>query len=136
MNRFYYSGDVSPEYGGYLYQNHGDWFEVVRIQPCSDAGGPTNCYWIERLSVNMDRTPAEWANIMSTCGMTADESRPLARLDACLSYGAYDQDSSSMVRIGKPDPCWNGRDRFEPDTVLRGNTSILEHARRVAHGKA
>jgi hypothetical protein len=52
--RWYYSGDVNIEHGGMFMQLH-EWangfVNVVRVQPCSDAGGPDNMWWVESLSI-------------------------------------------------------------------------------------
>jgi hypothetical protein len=54
-------------------------------------------------------------------------------VDAHVAYGAYDVDGR-MVRIGKPDPFYNGHEgEFIPDKILRGNTSLERFARREAH---
>lgn len=53
---WHYSGDVNIEHGGMFY-NLATWedgyVECWRCQPCSDAGGPDNMYWIEHLSVSV-----------------------------------------------------------------------------------
>lgn len=52
--RWFYSGDISIEHGGVFY-NLGPfedgYVDAVRLQPCSDAGGPDNVFWIEHLTV-------------------------------------------------------------------------------------
>lgn len=51
---WHYHGDVNIEPGGMFYnlatfaEGH---VQVVRLQPCSDAGGPDNVHWIEHLTV-------------------------------------------------------------------------------------
>lgn len=51
---WHYLGDINIEHGGMFYNlatfedGH---VECWRLQPCSDAGGPDNVYWIEKLSV-------------------------------------------------------------------------------------
>lgn len=142
--RFYYQGDVNPEHGGYLANTanaHWDYADVVRIQPCSDAGGPDNCFWIESLTVNLPTTTGERRTILEPCGMSLEDwealpkgQRVRAMIDACLSYGKYDVNMSEMVRIGAPDPFYSGREgEFKPDRILRGNTSLLRYAREAAH---
>lgn len=139
MARTFYRGDINAEYGGYFYNLEGfknDYADVVRIVPCCDAGGPSNCFWIESVTVLM--RPEERMRALSVCGIDADsfkEMKPSTRrhvlIDAHLSYGTLDQNLCEIVRIGKPDQFWrdNG-DRYEPDTILRGNASIKEYARK------
>lgn len=51
---WHYRGDKNIEHGGVFYNLDSfedGWVDVFRLQPCSDAGGPGNCYWYEVLSV-------------------------------------------------------------------------------------
>jgi len=138
--KLFYSGDINIEYGGVFYSLK-DWqwgyVNAVRVTPCSDAGGPDNCFWVDRLTVNI-REGDKLADILRTMGWSADEMPKGAKrrhmlVDAHVGYGAYDQESSTMVRIGKPDPFYSGREgRFDPDIILRGNTSLRRYVRNIA----
>jgi hypothetical protein len=139
--RAHYWGDVNPEYGGYFYDSTNfcwGYSMVVRITPCSDAGGPDNCWWIDVLTVNFPDDDSERYAILDACGIELRQLTPFQRncamVDACLSYGKYDQDSSTMVRIGAPDPFYSGREGpFNPDKILRGNASIRAYAHKLFH---
>ena len=136
-----YFGDVNIEHGGVFYtlKDYRDGYvSAVRVTPCSDAGGPDNCFWVDRLTVNLD--PSERTEALACINMTPDvwrKLRPTQRrhvwIDAALAYGFYDQEYSEMIRIGKPDPFWrdNG-DRYEPSKVLRAGSSLERYARAAA----
>lgn len=143
--RLHYSGDINIEYGGMFYTLK-DWkwgyVNVVRVTPCSDAGGPDNCFWVDRLTVNI-REGEKLRPIIETMGHVGnpewhDKGMTPAQwchylVDAHVAYGAYDTDSSTMVRIGKPDPFYSGREgEFVPDIILRGNTSLRNYVRGIA----
>lgn len=138
-NRVFYNGDVNPEYGGFFYTLENVKFgyvDAVRVTPCSDAGGPDNCFWLEVLSVNIERRQGDIDEAISFCGWT-DEYRSSSKaqkthmlIAACVSAGFYDCDST-MVRIGKPDEYYNGVKEFNPDCVFRAGTRIGNLARRA-----
>lgn len=51
---WHYVGDVSIEHGGMFYDvgtYEQGYVDAVRVQPCADAGGPDNMFWIETLTV-------------------------------------------------------------------------------------
>lgn len=138
-NRVFYSGDVNPEYGGFFYTLENVKFgyvDAVRITPCSDAGGPDNCFWLDVLSVNIERKASDIDEALSFCGwsdeyIASSKAQKMHMLiAACVSAGYYDYDST-MVRIGKPDEYYNGADNFNPDLVFRANTQIGNLARRA-----
>lgn len=58
------------------------------------------------------------------------ESNWAVACDACVAHGAFDQDSSTCVSIGKPDRDYDGREPVEPATVLRANTSLERYVRK------
>lgn len=147
--RIHYSGDTNAEHGGHFYTlncMHWHYANVVRIQPCSDAGGPDNLYWIESLSVNIPDVGSDRFNsALSVYGMGLENYKKMSRaarrhflVDACLAYGLYDKHDSEVVQVGKMDE-YNqiALDSFGPIEVtqtLRGGSSIRNYAYSVALG--
>lgn len=96
---WFYSGDVNIEHGGHFYNLdpfEDGWVDVVRLQPCSDAGGPDNCYWIEHLSVIIHEPLAD---VFAGVGTTVSQRRahrelhqlPIAeRIESALACIGYD----------------------------------------------
>jgi hypothetical protein len=132
---FHYFGDVNLEHGGYFYTTcdfKWNFSTVVRVQPCSDAGGPSNCFWIEHLTVNLPKVIEFNNNVILTSGISQGDFNkltPVGRakcyINAALGYGKYDQESSTMVRIGGPDEFFNGRhEEWEPSEILHANWTI------------
>jgi hypothetical protein len=152
MTRYKYCGDINLDHGGYYFRAP-EWkygyADVVRVTPCSDAGGQQNAWWIERLTVNAPDNDDDLRQVLAVIGMTLDpkgriieEGRPhdaVARnstvyvsciVDACIAYGRYDIDSSTTVQIGKIAD-WDGaREPVEPDVTLRAGTSLERYVRR------
>lgn len=67
--RWHYSGDVNIEHGGMFYNlsTFGEGYvSVVRCQPCTDAGGPDNCFWVEQLTANVCNTDMPFAGVGDT----------------------------------------------------------------------
>lgn len=143
MARLIYSGDLNIEHGGMFYSLQtwkNDYVNVLRVVPCSDAGGPDNCFWIEHLTVTIQNDATKRQSALDVIGVDAEafkKMKPAARrhalIEAHVSYGYYDTEQSTIVRIGKPDTFYSGRDTFEPAEVLRGNTSLERYAREQAH---
>ena len=154
MRRYTYVGDVNIEHGGYFVavtreEYAQGYANVVRVTPCSDAGAQDNCFWINELTVIIPKDAEKMAQTLRCVGWHIDEqgcivsesleeiAKPrtagfrAAVVDACVAYGAYDQDSSTCVSIGKPDPDYRGREPVEPDTVLRANTDLKRYVRRT-----
>lgn len=50
-------------------------------------------------------------------------------VDACVSYGRYDQQSSEMVSVGKPEFTRNREGDWEPAITLRANANLREYVR-------
>lgn len=137
--KLHYSGDVNIEYGGVFYSLDNvkyDYVDAVRVTPCSDVGAPDNQFWIECLTVNLQRDPVELQRVLDVFGWTVEEHGGNIHLlvDAHIAYGAYDVDSSECVQIGaKPDPFHNGHgDPVHVDKVLRANASLERYARKIA----
>ena len=136
-SRWKYSGDVSLRNGGYFYDTSNiqyHYVDVVRVQPCSDAGGPDNEWWIESLTVNLPETDEALRIILRTCGWASEDVNSKPKdvregmiIDACISHGQYDQNSSTVYRIGPkesvPAYTWDGHN--ENDVVqFRANASL------------
>ena len=142
MARLIYSGDLNIEYGGLFYSLQTwqwDYVNVLRVTPCNEAGGPDNCFWVERLTVNIRKDSAKQQSALDVLGVGADQFKAMKRaakrhvlIDAHIAMGFYDTDQSSMVRIGMHVDS-RDTDQFKPDTVLRGNTSLMRYAREQAH---
>lgn len=160
MRRFFYSGDVNIEHGGMFYALD-TWAEgyvdALRVVPCSDAGGPDNCFWIETLVINLpdssnevikhglEKAEGKLRDALHSCGWfdggydggskgkMSKATRRHVIVQALESYGGYgvDQMSSTLIRVGGPDRFYNGRDKFEPEKVLRGSASLENYARRL-----
>lgn len=144
-HRIFYTGDINPENGGFFYTLEGvkfDYVSVLRITPCSDAGGPDNLFWLERLTVNL-RNGAELYRLLTDCGYTVESfataSKAIRRhiaIQAHIYAGAYDQEQSVAVQIGKRDPFFDYRGEWEEtrvDVQLRAGTDIGRYARRMFH---
>ena len=72
---WFYSGDINIEHGGVFYNLdpfEDGYVDAVRLQPCSAAGGPDNCYWIEHLSISIHDG---WKHAFYGVGDTAAERR-------------------------------------------------------------
>jgi hypothetical protein len=95
----HYSGDVNLEHGGF-FANLDDWHsgyaDVLRVTDLDSACGFDGAVMIERLAVIIPTNIKEAKRIYSSCGWEnglpgdTSESRKMAIIDACLSYGAYD----------------------------------------------
>lgn len=151
MTTYQYNGDVDLTQGGYFASTGPDerrygYSSVVRVTPCSDAGGPDNCFWIETLTVNLPTTKPEINQVLHHLDLNTDKLAiytPAARrailIDACIAYGKYDPDDlfsmglpqRQMVRIGPADPYWSGTDDFTPDLVLRANWKLRNWVRQT-----
>lgn len=141
----HYSGDINIEHGGVLYSlanAHYHYADAVRVTAVSDAGGPDNQFWVERIVVNFPTDPDGVKQVLDCIGVTMEEYKALSRarrlhalVDACIAYGKYDQDKSEVVQVGaKVDPFWSaehhgGFDPVKVDVVLRGNASLKRYAR-------
>lgn len=142
--RWKYSGDVNLQYGGVFWNPEGAQFdsvEAVRITPCSDAGGPDNIFWIERLSVNLPDDDHTIADVLSICGYSFDGYKGYTKaerlsmlVDACIAYGKYDTQDGETVKIGKDDPFFTDTrgewKAFRVDTQLRGGSSLRNYVKR------
>lgn len=138
--RIFYTGDVSIEYGGTYYSiDTLEWGYVgaIRITPCSDAGGPDNVFWVERLTVNM-RGGDALANIRATCGVPHNlkgATSKHADIEAHIYYGAYDYENLATLQIGPDDEFYNGREELRVTHKARANRSLRKLARELALGR-
>ena len=138
-HKWNYSGDINLEYGGYYWREDGadDYALVVRITPCTDAGGPSNLFVIERGSVYIPREPMARKQALTILGEEDNESPSFALLvEAFISYGGIERHcvaGKTIVRVGPIDPFyaaggigWNPK----PDKILRANASLANYAKR------
>ena len=140
--RFFYNGDRNIENGGYFYSIDTlkwGYVEAVQVTPCSDASGPDNQFWIERITINIPTDPDKIESALDTCGYDLTDlnfpdawHRTHMLIEACVTSGLYDRESIECIQIGKSDPLHGGRgDPIPVDKVLRGNTSLRRYARRL-----
>lgn len=133
--RWFRFGDLNMENGGGFYSFEGwpHYIDIIRVTPCSDAGGPDNQFWIERGSLFMERSKEDFERALAMIGMDdADEWRRLSRAtkrhaktQAVLGYYGMDRDSHWTIQIGaKAEPCSSSFTTLIPDYVLRGNCSL------------
>lgn len=131
-----YSGDMNVEYGGYWWQEDGanDYVNAVRVTPCSDAGGPSNLFWLETGSIYLG-DKARQDNSLSAIGVEPGEATRRDYVEAALAYYGIERDcwnGERVIQIGKPQEAgdswqWGGVDRV--DVQLRGNASLARFIR-------
>lgn len=139
--RWFYSGDVNLENGGFFY-NLDNWqynyVEAWRVVPYSDAGGHDNQFWLEELTVNIREPGPQLDSILGFCGYkeTIRIETPRRRrhllVDAHAAYGAYDQGRTRVIQIGpRPDEFYGGREEpLTPEIVLRSGTDLKKWLRK------
>lgn len=141
IKRWNYSGDMNICEGGFYWQESGfdDHVYAVGITPCSDAGGPSNLFWITKGSIYLgDKARQIYA--LDCIGVDPENATRFDYVEAMRAYAGIEPDSyggQSVVQIGKLDPDdWNGRYSYrgfalpEPDYILRGNASLRRFIRR------
>lgn len=145
-----YSGDVNLEYGGVFYKidpadwDRYDYCTAVRVDPCSDAGGPDNCWWVEELTVTRPKGD-KLKDVLSvdSYSLTEDGNHvkvgddviniytPQGRriiAECCVAYGLYDKDRGITIQIGaKQSDC---KEKVTPDEILRGNSKLENYVKR------
>ena len=136
--RMYYNGDVNIEHGGYFYNLENiEWgyAECVRVTPCSDAGAPDNCYWIELLTVNIPDKADKIKSALDSYGYDVEDLKlPDAwhkthmLIEASIAHGTCDRELLVCVQVG---PKSEYGEPIEADYVLRSNASLRNHARLV-----
>jgi hypothetical protein len=133
MPRWKYSGDVSIEHGGLFWREDGadDYVLAVCVSPCSDAGGPTNMFWIEVGSIYMPTDADKRKRALDCIGASSDKPARAELVHAFHAYSGIDADSRHTVQIGKPDPYhsreWGGA---EVTDQLRGNATLARFVRK------
>jgi len=142
--RWHRFGDLSMENGGGFYSFEGwpHYVDVIRVTPCSDAGGPDNQFWLERGTIFMGRKPEELKNARSIFGMDEDDYKKLSRAtkrhfmaEAVLAAHGMDRDAHWTVQIGaEADNHQPGFDPITIDEVLRGNCSLEKYVYEKRHG--
>jgi hypothetical protein len=134
MNKWHYVGDVDIMNGGYFWREDGqeDYVLCVRVTACADAGGPENMAWVETGSIYLfNPNGSERRRALDYIGWPEDEAPTRAAIvNAMLGYQGLDKDEGATVRIGKPDPFYNGREEIEPDTVLRAGANLKNWIKR------
>ncbi len=156
---WHYRGDVSIENGGVFYNLDGwkdGYAEAVRTFPWSDGGGPDNLFHIERLTVLLPlgkaslEEQAKFQNALQCIGMfdkstgaysddytkaSAAQRRHIL-VEACLSYGYYDQHGLHWLDQGSDEDIQIGPDfnhdsgQFTPPKGikrLRAGTSLRSY---------
>lgn len=135
--RLFYCGDSSIEHGGFYYSVETlkwGYVDAIRVSPCSDAGGPDNVFWIERLTINL-RTGSALANVRATCDVPKDlkgAAATHADIEAHVYYGAYDCDSLATLQIGPADPYSRCADPLRVTHKMRANRSLRKLVRELA----
>lgn len=135
--RWNYSGDINVEYGGYWWKEDGadDYVLAVRLTPCSDAGGPSNLFWIESGSIYLG-DKARQDSALSVIGVDPCDATRRDYVEASLAYYGIEQDSwrgQCVIQIGKPDEAqdsWQWGGTKDVDYQLRGNASLARFIRR------
>ena len=143
MARWFYTGDVNIENGGYFYRLDGfenGYSDVVRVTPCSDGGGPSHMWWIEALTVNGIDDVTRIKDGLNCIGADLDDYTKAQQrhviVDALLAYGYSDpancwpQSSSETVEIGKQCQFDSPSELVVPTVKLRGGSSLERYVRR------
>ena len=134
-HKWNYCGDVSLAYGGYFWREDGadDYVLCVRVQPCSDAGGPDNLFWIEQGSIYMPDEADKRRRALQCCGYENEVNPPRAMLvDAFIYYQGIEMDcrnGSTVVRFGPPQPANREFGEMKPDVILRANASLKNYVK-------
>jgi len=132
---WHYHGDVDLRHGGLFWREDGDDEQVwiVRVIPCSDAGGPDNLFHVQAGHLYLGDDASMHRAALTCCGSDPEN---FTREELVLAVEAYDgqafnPDEERVVRIGTPDPFWSGRgENPEPNTVLRSNVSLRKFVTR------
>ena len=139
--KWYYRGDINPEYGGVWYRLDNVQYgfaDCVRITPCSDAGLPNNQFWVEILTVSLPDDDKMLRTVLDVCGRTVndlpeDDSRWPQIIDACMEYGEYYTNHQVIIQIGsKVCAYYHGREPpLPPDVTLRSDAHIENYVKRT-----
>lgn len=131
-----YNGDINLECGGFFWREDGadDYVLCVRVQPCSDAGGPNNQFWIEQGSVYMPDDAERRRHALTVCGYENEANPSRAMLvDAYMAYSGVEVDCMNgriILQIGvKADELRHSWGGGEADIVIRGNAKLANYVR-------
>lgn len=127
---WYYYGDINLEYGGIFYTDRQfDYFDAVRVTPCSDAGCQDNVFWIESGSIVVPK-PEKVEEALRSCGITTHQDVNDHELACALaSYGYFETDTTETIQIGPDDPYHRG-ETVRPTTKVRAGTDLEKWVRR------
>lgn len=125
---WHYLGDVNIRHGGFYWRNdavHEDSVHVVKVIPYRDADGPDNLF---RIKVGLLEIPEEpkVTEALAFIGLTRENTQREDVIAALVSFYGIDDDEDYVLRIGTPDPHWEGREENnpQPEVILRSNTSL------------
>ena len=136
--RWKYDGDVNLDYGGLFWREDGSDYYVcaVEVTPTSDAGGPSNLFYVEKGSIYLDEPGSQRRKSALNCIGATEETATRAQLVyAMRHYSGIDRDvydGETVLQIGPAEPCtgraegWNPK----PDRVLRRNVNLAKYVRR------
>jgi len=131
--QWHYQGDVDLRQGGLFWRETGDdemaW--IVRVSPCSDAGGPDNLFRLAAGHVHIPGDPDRRGKALAALGLSPKDASRQDLVTAFAAWQAPDFDEERVIRIGPPDRFHSGRgDAPEPDTVLRDGTDLRKWVTR------
>src|SRR5690606_18757194 len=87
-NGWHYDGDVGIRHGGQYWRidsDDSDVFQVVRVTPLSDSGGPDNQFRVETGSVDLSLMSDKIPGARETCGFPQDNADKTLDFNAILS---------------------------------------------------
>ena len=133
--RWHYIGDRNLCEGGAFIRegDYSDYCEAVQVTPCSNAGGPSNLFWIESGTVYLGN-PSHVQSALECCG-DIETAKQWRKGYAVLRYMGMDRDREDVIRIGKDESEYADSWRFDiesvkPNIILRGNASLMRFVRR------
>jgi hypothetical protein len=108
-----------------------DYVILVRVTPCSDAGGPSNLYAVEIGSIYLPEDADKRKRALDCCGWIndADKATRGQLVEAMMAYHGQEIDRTTVIRIGKPEDGRNDGWNPAPDVVLRSNASLERYVR-------
>lgn len=138
---WHYTGDKDLREGGTFYalDTFKDGYcDAVRITHCSDAGGQSNAWCVEALTVIIpDRDDDRFMRAFESMGVDIARLTEITRATRehatfCVmnAYGLYDPDDfPQVVQIGAVPDIHHLGDAEEPTVTLRGNASLRRWVR-------
>lgn len=138
--RWHYCGDMNIEHGGYFWQEDGaaDYVNAVRVTPCSDAGGPSNLFWVEVGSIYLGTDAAEHKRALDCCGWIKDDAKLTAAqrraqlVEAMVAYRGVERDvyGDHVVQVGAKREPARDCESIEPAITIRGNADLRNFIRK------